>query len=101
MQRAQYPRPNPEVVSDEGEGEVVVVTPQDGSFHTLNPAASWLWRHADGQRSLADLAQGLCDAFAVEPDMAEADVAAFAARAIEAGLWTLDERPPEPPPDEG
>ena len=48
--------------------------------HSLNPVAGYVYRHADGTRSLAELTTGMSTALGVADD----------ARLVEAALWQLE-----------
>lgn len=90
---SKYPRHNPDTAGRILDGEAVVVTPSDSRMHTLNAVGTWIWDHADGARSVAELAEALQEAFEVDPETARADTAAFVTELEGLGILVLDEGP--------
>lgn len=65
--------PNPvsrrdDVLCREVGGETVLYDPEHHGAHCLNPAAALVWRHADGSRSVAELARLLAERLALPED---------------------------------
>ncbi len=71
------PQHMPRLPWREVDGRVVVLSPKAGTIHELNAVASFLWRHADGETSSAEIARKLSETFDVEPDIAEGDTEFF------------------------
>ncbi|MEI7731597.1 MAG: PqqD family protein [Verrucomicrobiota bacterium] len=72
-----------------GETLLVPVKGQLADLHkvfTLNTVAEWVWENLDGQRSAAELGDGLHARFAVARPTAEADLAELLAKLEQAGL---------------
>lgn len=64
---------NPQTAGREIDGQAFVVTPDDNKLHTLNEAATELWRLAGGGISAGDAAAALADAFEVDRETAHRD----------------------------
>ncbi len=79
------------LLSRELQGEVVVYDLERHEAHCLNPAAAIVFRHSDGQTSVADIAGRLHTELELPPD--ERLVWLALERLDEAGLL---ERPPDP-----
>lgn len=71
------PQHMPNLPWREVDGRVVVLSPRAGTIHELNPVASFLWRHADGKTSSAEIARKLSEAFDVESVTAVGDATQF------------------------
>jgi hypothetical protein len=56
-----------------------IVTSLDGAQKLfLNPVASIVWELADGRRTIADIVAAVCDRYDVSPEVALADILAWA-----------------------
>ena len=81
------------VVAREIAGETILV-PIRGELanmeriFTLNPVAGYIWEQIDGQRSLAEIRDGILESFAVDRDEAEADIRAFVGELLREKLVT-------------
>jgi len=53
---------------------------------TLDPVAAFIWEQLDDKKSLKDIRDGVLDAFDVNKEQAETDVAEFIDELVEAGL---------------
>lgn len=78
-------QPAPGAVSRKSEDELVVVLPEKGKFLVLNETGAEIWRSADGQRTLGDIAQTLAETWGIELAQAEADVLRLAGQLVERG----------------
>jgi hypothetical protein len=56
------------------DGELVVLDREQGLIHQLNKTASFIWEQCDGQRTAAEIAGHVCEAFEVEQSTALNDV---------------------------
>jgi len=63
------------LVVREVEGETVVLDRLAGHLHTLNATASFVWRHMDTNKTAKDIAREISQAFDIETEVAERDVA--------------------------
>jgi hypothetical protein len=91
----RYPTQNPRAAWRVYEGEAVIVSPDDSTFHTLNPVGTLIWQAADGCTRLGAIVERICAEYAVEPEPALRDAAAFVAALCERGLMELRETPME------
>jgi len=82
---------NPLAAWTEIEGEIVVISPQDSVLHELNGTGSFIWRHADGQRSAGDIAELMAGEFEVTPEQARADADEFVAYLVEKKLLVRED----------
>jgi heterodisulfide reductase subunit B len=58
-------------------GEMVIVTPLDSCMHTLNDVGAFIWERADGQHTVQQIIEELCETYDVAPEVAKADVIEF------------------------
>jgi hypothetical protein len=58
-------------------GEAVVVNLKDSTFHTLNPVATFIWEQAEGQFTVKQIIERICQEFEVDRDTAESDCLEF------------------------
>jgi hypothetical protein len=77
--------PAPGVAGRETGEELVVVLPEQGRFVVLNETGAQVWRLADGQHCLRDIAGALVERWRIEPARAEADVLRLAGQLLERG----------------
>ena len=68
------------------EGEAVILFPEAGSLHRLNPTGTRVWEHLDGERSLANIGSLLTEEFEVELAEALDEVQTLASQLLDAGL---------------
>ena len=72
---ARYRR-NPQTAGRIIDGQAFVVTPDDNKLHTLNGAATMLWKLTAAGASIDDAAAALCTEYEVDLATACADAAA-------------------------
>lgn len=89
----RYPILHPAAATRTIEGEAVVVTPHDSSFHTLNDVGSRILALADGTRSGLQIAWVIVAEYEVEPADAERDVESFVEALVEKGILLVLEQP--------
>lgn len=68
------------------QGRAVVIVPARREMHELDETATFLWSALAEERSVAELAQALCEDFEVDPETARKDVREFVAALEERGL---------------
>ena len=73
------------------EGEAVILFPEEGTLHRLNPTGTRVWEQLDGSLSLAAIAERLSDEFRVEPDEALHDLETLVSDLLDAGLVDITE----------
>lgn len=57
--------------------EIVILTEDGRSIHTLDKVGGVIWELVDGTKSVQDIATLICDRFDVSPETAQADVLEF------------------------
>lgn len=67
-------------------GEAVILFPEEGTLHRLNPTGTKVWELLDGARTLAEIGTGLTEEYDVEVADAVRDVRAVADDLLAAGL---------------
>lgn len=89
-----FPRQRSDLAARVIEGEAVVVTPADGSVHELDAVATFVWEGCDGRNSGRALARRVTEAYEVETEVAERDVAGLLQELQAKGLVELLSAPP-------
>jgi hypothetical protein len=79
-------RQAPNVVSRQIDDEAVLVHPLQGKVRVLNAVGARVWELADGQRTVAEIAQTITAEYDVELPRAQADVLAFCDDLAQAGV---------------
>jgi len=64
---------NPALAWREIDEETVIISPDESMMHELNDTGSFIWKHVDGHRSAAEIAQLLVADYAVSPEVALTD----------------------------
>jgi hypothetical protein len=72
-----YPAPAPGVLGRVVDAEAVLVLPERGEVKVLNEVGARIWELADGTRPVREIAKIICEEFAVDVDIAEADTLEF------------------------
>lgn len=86
MTLTSFPRQAPNVVSRQIEDEAVLVHPLQGKVRVLNAVGARVWELADGRRTVSEIAQAITLEYDVELPRAQADVLAFCADLVQAGV---------------
>lgn len=71
-------------------GEAAVVTPDDTRLHLLNAVGTWVWEQCLTPQTLDGLVAGACARYAVSPELATAQIAAFLDQGVQTGLLKAD-----------
>jgi len=73
---------------------MMIMSPLDSTFFTLNEVATTLWLAADGQTPLDDIVRRrLCAEFEVEFDVAWRDASEFVERLSSHGILVVSDAP--------
>ena len=80
------PIPHPDLISRPVEDELVIVRPVDGQIRVLNSVGALIWRSMDGERTLKELAELVCDEYEVSISEAKEDIQSFLDPFVENGL---------------
>lgn len=68
------------------DGEAVILFPEAGTLHRLNPTGTAIWEQLDGSRTLADITTYLGNTYEVDASDAGRDLRDLAADLVSAGL---------------
>jgi hypothetical protein len=69
--------------------ETIVITPTDSVMHSLNEVGAYIWYLADGNCTVRDIIEGVCEEFDVDPDTAEADTLEFIRALADKGMLRI------------
>jgi hypothetical protein len=83
---ARLPRRRDDVRLFDKELRSFLVAPEQALAHELNPTARAVWELCDGETTVAELADAVCQLFPITHDDAVADVVAVVDRFVDAGL---------------
>jgi len=86
-----------QVLLRDEETRSLLVDPDRGVTHVLNPTARAIWELCDGATTLEEVVNAICQVFSVPPGPASRDVAEVLMQFEEAGLVTWS----SPGPGEG
>jgi hypothetical protein len=64
----------PDVRTRQLNGEMLVLDDSNGCIHQLNPTASFVWEHCDGNNSKAEIVRRLLEQFDADKVVADRDV---------------------------
>jgi hypothetical protein len=74
MELESHPRRAERVLARQGEGVLILLDPDDGSYYTLDEVGSRIWELCDGTRSTAEIAAILSEEFDAAPETIRADL---------------------------
>ncbi len=74
------------VMMQQVEGDSVLLDIDNGEYFSLNEVGSRVWELCDGARSLASIAQTICEEYDVEPSVALSDASELLEGLAGAGL---------------
>ncbi len=80
------PSRNPLVVFQLVDGQAVLVNPERGKVQVINEVGARIWEGIDGLRTVAQIAELICQEFEVQPAQAQTDVLNFLRLLAEKGL---------------
>lgn len=70
-------QPNPTLISEQVDGQAVILAPENGRVVVLNPIGSLIWELLAAGHTAAQIEQRLVNAYCVTPAQARADLAVF------------------------
>jgi hypothetical protein len=70
-------KPHPDVIFQLADEEVVLVLPRAGQIKVLNEVGTFIWSMLDGNLSIADIAEQICQEYRVDYEHAQADAVEF------------------------
>jgi hypothetical protein len=82
-----------DVISRRIGDEMVVLKNTADSAHILNKTAAAVWELCDGERSLDEIAERICDRFEVSFEEARADIEEIIGRLIQVGILAQSAEP--------
>ena len=88
-----YVAQNQEVAYRVIEGEAVILTPEDGMLHSLNPVATRIFVSANGKRKVKDIINCITDEFDIGEKTATKDVINFIEDLTHKKMLTLSDKP--------
>ena len=75
-------------------GEMMIMSPVDSTFFTLNEVATVIWQAADGRTPLEEIVKNrVCTEFEVEPQVAQQDSEAFVDELSKQGILLVSDQP--------
>ena len=83
---SETPARNPNSAFRIYDGQALIVLPERGENHLLNPIGSHIWERLDGRRSLGEILDSIVSEFDVPPDRARADLLEFVASLRNKGM---------------
>ncbi len=83
-------RRNPALVFTELDDTLLMLDPERGCYHELDPVAARIWTLLERGPSVAELRETLLSKYDVAPDQCERDLAAFLNQALERHLVEPD-----------
>lgn len=88
-----YPIPAPGVVGRVVEDEAVLVLPERGEVKVLNEIGARIWKLANGQRSVSEIAALICDEYEVDLEVAASDTLEFLVDLESRSVITVSDKP--------
>lgn len=71
------------------DGEAVVLNLENGTFHTYNSLATFIWQQADGKTSIKDIIESVVREFEVDEKQCQEDCVGFIQELVEKELIIL------------
>jgi hypothetical protein len=88
----ERPERNPKLAWREIDGEAVIISPEDSHVHELNETASVIWKNADGNHSVDEIAAAVAADYDVPVHVARSDVQELISALSEKGLLMAPKR---------
>ena len=82
---SRVPARSERVVSQQAQGEQVLLALDTGRYYTLNDVGSTVWALCDGTTALASVVEAVCAEFDAPPEVVEADVRELMSELIDEG----------------
>lgn len=83
------PIPNPNVLGRVVDNEAVLVLPDQGKVKVLNEVGAAIWEQIDGQRSIGEIAEKICEMYNIDLPTAGKDTTEFVAELADRQIVTL------------
>ncbi|MDD5706632.1 MAG: PqqD family protein [Kiritimatiellae bacterium] len=78
--------PAPDITASVMEGEAALLNVRTGAYFGLNAVGTFLWNSYAEGKTFGEAVQAVCKEFAVTPDVARRDAAAFTQKTLTRGL---------------
>lgn len=88
-----YPYPADDVVDKLLEHEAILVLTKRAQIKVINEVGALIWQLADGTRTIAQIANQVCQEYNVVPDQALTDTQEFIKELVEREALALSDRP--------
>lgn len=88
-----YVSQNKEIAYRVIEDEAVILTPEDGMLHNLNPVATVIFESADGKRKVGDIIKKIIEEFDIEEKIAQRDCLNFVEDLVHKKMLILSSKP--------
>ncbi len=75
-----------QIPSQEVEGEIFAITPDDGVLHNFNEVGSLIWNLIDGRRPLAEIEESIAKEYEIDGESVRRDLSQFVKTLIKRGL---------------
>jgi len=88
-----YVSKNKEIAYRVIEDEAIILTPEDGMLHNLNPVATVIFESANGKRQVKDIIGKICEEFDIEERVAHRDCLNFIEDLVHKKMLILSGKP--------
>ncbi len=88
-----YPKQHNDVASRVIDEEAIILTPNTGILHTLNPVGTRIWELANGKRTVSGIIQKIKDEFDADEKRIGEDVVDFIESLIHKNMMLLNKKP--------
>ena len=89
----KYPMRNLRVATRTIDGQAVVVSSDDATLHSLNEVGTIIWEMADGNTSMAEIAEKLCVRYEIDHEQALRDIEDFCGQLEEKSILNISDNP--------
>ncbi len=83
---------NPQVISKDVEGKVYILDPRNGTIHTLNETASFIWRCLKTPHSIKQIAQKMGENFQIDEIKSLHDITTFIEKYLDQSLVVFQKK---------
>lgn len=64
----------------------MILSPEEGTLHSLNEVGSRIWELADGKMNIEEIISTICNEYEIEEDVAEREICEFVRELCNKGL---------------
>ncbi len=80
---------NSDIISSEVNGEIVMMSVQNGKYYSLNPTGNYIWKVLEKPLSVTDLLKHITTTFNLTEDKTREDVVPFIEDLIKENILTV------------